>query len=124
MRVRKLAGEVFQIKDDYIDYFEVKDKTGKTPLKDFTNGLFTYPAILLLETSTSSEKKQIASLIQKSSKTDSDKQEILQWMEKKKIQAILLKQIENYRSYLLEFLSQYANNSYRKIMEEKIIEVL
>lgn len=117
-------GEVFQIKDDYIDYFLSKDKTGKKPLKDFQNGLFTYPLILLLQKSNSAEKKSIIQLVQKTNKTEQENEEIMNWMEEKKIQILIQEEIQNYKSVLLNFLAQYPKNSYRKLMEDKLQEIL
>jgi octaprenyl-diphosphate synthase len=50
-------GNLFQKKDDYIDYFESQDKSGKARFKDFSNGLFTHPIILLMENSNKSQQK-------------------------------------------------------------------
>ncbi|EMO27958.1 polyprenyl synthetase domain protein [Leptospira interrogans serovar Bataviae str. HAI135] len=46
----------FSEKDDAIDYFTSASKSGKIPLKDFYNGLYTYPILLLFDQADKNDK--------------------------------------------------------------------
>jgi octaprenyl-diphosphate synthase len=119
-----VMGSLFQKKDDYIDYFQDQKISGKIPLKDFVNGLFTYPVILLLEKSKSSEKKEIINLIKKEIKTTSDHSKILEWMEVKGIQKLIHESLQNDGRFLIEYLNQFQSSSIQKMMIEKLEEIL
>lgn len=117
-------GSLFQKKDDFIDYFQESRESGKTPLKDFANGLFTYPVIILLEKSKTSEKKEIIALVNKPIKTDMDNQNILQWMKKKGIEKDIQNSLKADGHFLIQFLKKFEDNSIRKLMIEKLEEIL
>lgn len=70
-------GSFFQKKDDAIDYFTPASKSGKVPLKDFYNGLYTYPILLLLDQADKNDKKLIHSLFAKPERSQRDEVVIL-----------------------------------------------
>ncbi len=117
-------GMLFQKKDDFIDYFQESKDSGKTSLKDFQNGLFTYPVILLLENCNSSEKKQVIHLITKPEKSQDDEKEILNWMKQKQIKEKILDLLKLDLKFLLDFLKKFEDSSVKKIMIEKLEEIL
>jgi octaprenyl-diphosphate synthase len=113
-------GMLFQMKDDYIDYFQQTSKSGKITLKDFSNGLYTYPVILLLEKSSKAEKSEINYLISKIEKDDDDKKKILQFMEAKGIPADITNSLKKDAQSLINYLSKFPDNSIKKLMIERI----
>jgi octaprenyl-diphosphate synthase len=117
-------GMLFQKKDDFIDYFQESKDSGKTSLKDFQNGLFTYPVILLLENCNSSEKKQVIHLITKPEKSQDDEKEILDWMKQKQIKEKILDLLKLDLKFLLDFMKKFEESSIKKIMIEKLEEIL
>jgi len=117
-------GMLFQKKDDFIDYFQESKDSGKTSLKDFQNGLFTYPVILLLENCNSSEKKQVIHLITKPEKSQDDEKEILDLMKQKQIKEKILDLLKLDLKFLLDFMKKFEESSIKKIMIEKLEEIL
>ena len=113
-------GMLFQKKDDYIDYFEAPEKSGKIQLKDFMNGLYTYPILLLLEKANRFEKKQIHELLKIEVKKEKDLNEIMELMDKYKISTDILSDLNKDVSYLLNFLKKFESGSYRDLMIERI----
>lgn len=55
-------GRLFQVRDDYLDYFETRSKLGKEPFADFQRGLVTHPLIRLRETLKSRDRRRLQSL--------------------------------------------------------------
>lgn len=117
-------GSLFQKKDDFIDYFQESKESGKTPLKDYSNGLFTYPVILLLDKCNSYERSQIITLVTKPVKTEYDKKTILEWMENKSIRLDIQNSLKADGHFLVKFLKKFEDNSIRKLMIEKLEEIL
>ena len=77
-------GIIFQIMDDYLDYFG-KKVTGKKKGKDFYEGKITLPIILLLKKSNNTEVNFIKKVFNKRKRLKSDYTEIMKLMKKYKI---------------------------------------
>jgi len=52
-------GRLFQIRDDYLDYFSTQEELGKELYLDFFRGLITYPILVLRKSLSSKEKKEL-----------------------------------------------------------------
>jgi len=63
-------GRLFQLRDDYLDYFASADVLGKEPFSDFDRGLVTYPLIRLRDTLKSKDKKKLREIW--SNRSDAD----------------------------------------------------
>ena len=77
-------GIIFQIMDDYLDYFGNK-VTGKKNGKDFYEGKITLPIILLLKKSNNTEFNFIKKVFNKRKRLKNDYTEIMNLMKKYKI---------------------------------------
>ena len=112
-------GNLFQKKDDYIDYFETEKSSGKQALKDFQNGLYTYPILILLEKAKKNQK-EVHQLLAEPRKTPENIVQILNYMEEYKIQQEIKVHLKKDTDYLIQFLYQFPENKYRKLMLERI----
>ncbi|MCB1142467.1 MAG: polyprenyl synthetase family protein [Leptospiraceae bacterium] len=117
-------GLLFQRKDDYIDYFDDSKKSGKIPLKDFMNGLYTYPILLLQEKLKKNDLKIIHDLLKKEMKSAEDKAMILHYLEAFNIQSELLTMLKNDGNSLIQYLSELPESDIRKLFIEKIEELI
>lgn len=114
-----ILGKIFQIKDDYIDYFEDEANSGKSKYKDFFNGLFTHPIILLKEKANKKENQEINHIFSLEDRTSSISK-ILEYMDKYQIQQLILNDLQEDSNQLIQFLSQFDDSTYRKMMIERI----
>lgn len=55
-------GRLFQVRDDYLDYFAEADTLGKEPFADFRRGLVTHPLIRLREELKAKDRRRLQSL--------------------------------------------------------------
>ncbi len=126
-RLRKFGidmGMIFQIKDDYIDYFQSSENSGKVQMKDFLNGLFTYPIIVLKEKSSKLELKEIVAIFAKSKRSLSDISRIHELLYKYEIKKYCLAELTNLSNSLIETLLNFEDNEIRKNMLYKIEELV
>ncbi len=64
-------GRIFQLRDDYLDYFHIGKGLGKESCMDFKKGLVTWPLIALLKKIPQKEKKQIKQFFESSQERES-----------------------------------------------------
>ncbi|NUM42796.1 MAG: polyprenyl synthetase family protein, partial [Leptospiraceae bacterium] len=115
-----LMGNMFQKRDDYIDYFSGVAKNGKTPYKDFYNGLYTYPVIVLRDQCNKTEKKIIQKIFSKPERTLEDTSVIENFMDYYKIEKTLQDEMNLEKLKLITFLKKFPQSPYRKLMIERI----
>ncbi|TGN18964.1 polyprenyl synthetase family protein [Leptospira idonii] len=113
-------GKLFQKKDDCLDYFHSSKDSGKEFLKDFKNGLFTYPILVLREKSNSKEVKEINSLFSKEERSKQDESLVLSMLNDKKIESILVDEFKKEKQYFQNFLSKYPESSEKKLFQEQL----
>lgn len=118
-------GSLFQKQDDAIDYFQAGDQTGKVPLKDFKNGLYTYPVLRLLEKADKNDKKLTHSLFAKEERNEHDEVVILSLLNRYNIRKMLSEEFRSDVEELLRFLKGFpeteegalVRDQFRKLTE-------
>ncbi|MDV6236612.1 polyprenyl synthetase family protein [Leptospira ellisii] len=117
-------GSFFQKKDDAIDYFSPASKSGKVPLKDFYNGLYTYPILLLLEKADKNDKKLVHSLFEKRERSQGDGVVILSLLSRYQIREQMDEEFRRIADNLMKFLNSFPESSIRTLLKEQILKLL
>ncbi len=117
-------GMMFQIKDDYIDYFQSSENSGKVQMKDFLNGLFTYPVILLKEKLNKTELREVVEIFSKPKRNLPDISRIHELMYGYEIKKDCLVNLQKLADSLIRFLNQFQNGKIKDLMSEKILELV
>ncbi|TGK39258.1 polyprenyl synthetase family protein [Leptospira gomenensis] len=117
-------GSFFQKKDDAIDYFSPASKSGKVPLKDFHNGLYTYPILLLLEKADKNDKKLVHSLFEKTERSPGDGVVILSLLSRYQIREQMDAEFRRIAENLMKFLNSFPESSIRSLLKEQILKLL
>ena len=99
----KKIGNLFQIRDDFLDYFSTTNQVGKNIGDDFYEGKVTLPLILLNKKLSILEKNIVTKLLQKKERSLVDFEQILSLMKKYNIKT----DIESY----LQTLKQKADDN-------------
>ena len=99
-------GIIFQIMDDYLDYFGDR-VTGKKSGKDFYEGKITLPIILLLKKSNKTEVNFIKKVFKKSKRFKNDYTKIMNLMKKYKINDDVRNFCDKYSKKSLKILKQF-----------------
>ncbi|RHX83162.1 polyprenyl synthetase family protein [Leptospira stimsonii] len=117
-------GSFFQKKDDAIDYFSPASKSGKVPLKDFYNGLYTYPILLLLENADKNDKKLVHSLFAKSERSPGDGVVILSLLSRYQVREQMDSEFQNIAENLMKFLNGFEESGIRNLLKDQILKLL
>lgn len=112
-------GRYFQIRDDFIDYFQAAGQTGKKEMQDYERGLVTWPVILLRSRGRAVQKE-----LAKIWKTRKASRPAMQSL-------ISLHNIEDHARGILKselaamvsFVDTHPNSSYRKTMTETLLSL-
>ncbi|EPG74291.1 polyprenyl synthetase [Leptospira fainei serovar Hurstbridge str. BUT 6] len=112
-------GSLFQKQDDAIDYFQAGEQTGKIPLKDFKNGLYTYPILKLLERADKNDKKLTHSLFAKEERNSQDEMVILSLLNRYNIRKSLNEEFQADVEELLRFLKGYPETEEGALVKEQ-----
>lgn len=113
MQGRKM-GRIFQIRDDYLDYFSTEEELGKNLYLDYKRGLITYP-LLLLKENLKEKEKRIFEDWQKEDKRLMNLDITLDYLNKYKIKEKISQEIEK---EILEIVN-FINSIQTKNQEEK-----
>ncbi len=116
-------GNMFQKRDDYLDYFDDSKKIGKIPYKDFYNGLYTYPVIVLRDLCTKNEKEIIRSIFALPERNSADAKVMEGLMVRYGISEMLRNEMASETMKLIEFLKKFPKNKFRTLMIERIEEL-
>lgn len=98
-------GRIFQIRDDYLDYFSTEQELGKNLFLDYKRGLITYPLLLLKENLKEKEKKLIFKEWQKEEKRLMNLDLTLEYLNKYKIKEKISKEIEKEILEIVNFIN-------------------
>lgn len=109
-------GRYFQIRDDFIDYFQPESQSGKKEMQDFERGLVTWPVILLRAKGTA-VKRELAR-IWKSRKDSGDA--MLSLIQKHRIESEARGILREELSSMIRFVDAHPVSSYRKTMTDTL----
>lgn len=105
-------GRLFQIRDDYLDYFATEQSLGKAPFSDFERGLVTYPLIQLRQSLKSKDKRRLFQLW-KNRQSVEVKQELSQLFTNTKLRRKLAIEIEEEIHALMNYVRAFPVSSTR-----------
>lgn len=118
-------GRVFQIRDDYLDYFGSARQNGKHPFQDFQRGLMTRPVIVLRSLLKGKDRKMLEQLW-----TSAEERSSLSGQEKWRelageanLQKSLSSEIERDLGMLAEFLDLYPRSEYTEKIRTRLEEL-
>ncbi|NCN10699.1 MAG: polyprenyl synthetase family protein [Leptospira sp.] len=114
-----LMGDVFQKRDDLLDYFTLTKNSGKDHLKDFSNKLYTYPILVLREKASKQDKALIPKIIE-----SSNNKKIMELLTEYKIKEICFTELNEDIHELREFLTQFPESKSKLILNEQLSKLL
>ncbi|MCZ8156182.1 MAG: polyprenyl synthetase family protein [Leptospira sp.] len=117
-------GKLFQKKDDCLDYFFTSKDSGKEFLKDFHNGLYSYPILKLKESSNTKVKKQVDDLFAKTERTSADDEIILGFLKEFRIEALINAEFQKEKAYLNEFMNRYPDSPDKKLFLDQLEKLI
>lgn len=120
-RFGMMLGSIFQIKDDYLDYFSEKESLGKNIGDDFFEGKITLPVIFTLQRSSSQEKSYIEEIFAKAKRSDNDLVEVMQLIKKHNISTEISKALDQITKEANAILSSVPGNQTQKKQLQEIL---
>jgi len=114
-----LMGDVFQKRDDLLDYFTLTKKSGKDQFKDFANKLYTYPVLMLREKANKQDKALIPKIIESSNSS-----KMMQLLKEYKIEEICFHELNEDIHELRKFLTQFPESKSKDILNEQLSKLL
>jgi octaprenyl-diphosphate synthase len=118
----KNLGIIFQIVDDFLDYYAEENLLGKTVGDDFFEGKITLPIILTYQNANIDDKKIIRDIflknIRNSVKSKKDFKIITSLMNKYSIKEKITHIIRKYQTEAISSIKDFKNNSSKKSLME------
>ena len=112
-------GIAFQIKDDLFD-FQLDNKTGKPAGNDIQEKKMTLPLINALSQAEKNKARDIKKIINKKTKTNSDIQEVVSFVNQSQGIAYATQKMESYKNKALDIINQFPESDYKYSIIELI----
>ncbi len=116
----EIMGRVFQIRDDFIDYFGDESANGKELFQDYRRGIVTRPVILLRKEISFREKKALEDMWNTPARRLSGQDMFFGLFEKKNIRKKLAVELETEIHKLMHFVRGYSKSQYTDDLMEAL----
>ncbi len=121
---RKLGervGHIFQVRDDFLDYFADEKEFGKNRYQDFERGVVTAPVIMMRDSMTDVDKSELSQLWEDQDLRKSDRglTMMLGWIEKYEIRGRMVSELKESLGIMEKFITDHGDSDYRiSILEQ------
>jgi octaprenyl-diphosphate synthase len=109
-------GRYFQIRDDFIDYFQPAGKSGKKEMQDFERGLVTWP-VILLRAKGRAVKQELARIWKSRSASQGS---MLSLIQKYSIESEARSILRGELASMISFVNAHPQSSYRNTMVDTL----
>ena len=118
-------GRLFQLRDDFLDYFQMSKSTGKELYQDLERGLITKPIIVLYKNLPRRERKVLLGIFKNSQKrkTPSNIKKLESLFRSVNLRERLERGMEVETHILLSFLRSHPPSAYRSRLLDKIFQL-
>ncbi len=118
-------GRLFQIRDDFFDYFRSKAVTGKVAYQDFRSGLVTRPIIVLYKNLNLTNRRILMGLLKNVEIRNSEKgkDKLMELFVKCNLRQKLEREIEENVHKLMYFLRQHPESYYRDTLMKNMVQL-
>ncbi len=119
-------GWIFQIRDDYLDYFGDLESNGKETFQDMRRGLVTRPVILLRDKLSPRDRKKLKELWASPERRASAEgwEQFLTLSEKSSVRKLLAQEIEETIHELMLILRKHPDSAYRQSIMKHLNKLL
>lgn len=122
----KKLGILFQIRDDYLDYFDGK-LLNKPPFQDFKNGVYTFPTFILLNELPDIEAAKVHEILTSDTRLREDtnvQKEFLALLKQYEVDKKIIQHLKNIEENLLQNIRRFQNTPIRNKIEGQIQELM
>jgi octaprenyl-diphosphate synthase len=117
-------GILFQLCDDYKDYFSSQEKLGKQPGNDFFEGKITLPLLLFFKNAQDNDLQVIQDMLKNKKQINEDFAKVTKILQKCETQDLTIKFIKKQMDKTLKQLDIFPSSTYKEQLRNVVLSLL